>query len=520
MALNILAVTSEAFPLAKTGGLGDAVSGLAQSLTNCGAAVTLLLPMYRGVQSHLDRIKEVAQLDDLPGGNAALMAGHCPELNLPVLLLENDALYNREGIYVAPDGQEYPDNALRFAALAHAAARIARGNLLMARPDIVHAHDWHAALTPLLMHQAGIKNVKTILTLHNIAFQGVFPMELAAQLGIDERYCTDAGAEFWGKLSFLKAGIRFADVVTVVSGNYAREILTPKFGCGLQGLLAQRGSDLISIANGIDTKLWNPHCDPYLHGHQFDSHRLKNKTLCKRDLQQAFGLAEDAGATIMAMGSRLTTQKMADIAIDAIPRALDTYPSLQMCVMGRGDKSLEASLRTMAQRYPGRCGVHIGFDEPRAHLLHAGADILLHGSRFEPFGLTPLYSMRYGTIPIGSKVGGMVDTITDPGPQREISAMRGASGILFEGETADAMVQAIARAMTLREHPDIWLAMQKNGMGADFSWAKTAPAYMSLYRSLVPGPTRFEARPARPARHPIRLPKRAPASVMATQPGT
>ena len=509
MALNILAVTSEAFPLAKTGGLGDAVSGLAQAINSSGASATLLLPAYRGTLSNLTHVTQVGVLLDLPGGPAAVLKGYCPVLDLPVLLLQNDALYDRDGIYVSSDGKEYADNAVRFAALSHAALRIAQGRLAVARPDIIHAHDWHAALVPLLIRQARISNVKTVQTLHNIAFQGVFPMDQASSLGIEKQFCSGDGIEFWGQLSFLKAGIRFADVVTVVSRNYAREILTPKFGCGLEGVLAARGGDLISIPNGIDTSTWDPQHDPHLNQHQFSARNLQQKTLCKQDLQQTFGLEQDAKTTVMAMGSRLTTQKMADLAVQAIPEALDQCASLQVCVMGQGDKNIEISLQDMARRYPGRCGVRIGFDEPCAHLLHAGADILLHGSRFEPFGLTPLYSMRYGTIPIGSKVGGMVDTICDPGANSSVSAMRQASGVLFEGESADAMVKAIVRTMKLRQHPEVWQAMQKNGMTADLSWAKTAPAYLRLYRSLMPETGMTEVRRPRTFSQAVRLPARA-----------
>ncbi|SHH42274.1 glycogen synthase GlgA [Pollutimonas bauzanensis] len=486
MALRILAVTSEAFPLAKTGGLGDAVSGLALSVNESGAQVTLLLPAYPSAMAHVSHVTEVAALSGLPGGDAVLLGAYCPELGVQALLLKNDALYDREGYYVAPDGAEYPDNGIRFAALAHAAARIAQGIEGQPRPHIVHAHDWHAALTPLLMHQMQIKDVKSVLTLHNIAFQGVFPMGLADALGIAPRYCTGEGLEFWGQLNFLKAGIRYADLITVVSHNYAREILTPKFGCGLEGVLAARGGDLISIPNGIDTTLWNPQADAYLRGRGFTAEHLGNKALCKGELQRAFGLQEDPHATLMAMGSRLTTQKMADLAAVAIPAALDAHSGLQACIIGQGDHGLEAALRDVAQRYPGRCGVHIGFDEGQAHLLHAGADILLHGSRFEPFGLTPLYSMRYGTIPVASKVGGMADTIIDPGLDRPIGAMQAATGILFEGEQPRDMALALDRAMGLRAHPEIWHAMQVNGMRSDFSWAKAAPAYLSAYQALCP----------------------------------
>ncbi|TEA77245.1 glycogen synthase GlgA [Allopusillimonas ginsengisoli] len=479
-------MSAEAFPLAKTGGLGDAVSGLAHALSTEGLGVTLLLPAYPGTVSRLRAPRELAVLDGLPGGRASLIGGHCLEIDLPVLLLQNDALYNRTGLYLSPEGDVYGDNHVRFAALSHAAARIAGGIDGIARPHIVHAHDWHAALAPLLIRQQGLDDVKTVLTLHNLAFQGNFPLGSLQDLCMGDEPAACSALELYDQINFLSAGIRCADLITVVSHNYAREILTPEFGCGLQDLLRSRRDDIVSIPNGIDTTEWDPQADRYLRGHPFNAFQLGNKAVCKYELQRAFGLQARADATLMVMCSRLTTQKMADLAAEAIPQALEAHPELQVCVMGQGDKGLEHALRTMAQAYPGRCAVWIGFDEARSHLLHAGADILLHGSRFEPFGLTPLYSMRYGTIPIGSRVGGMVDTILDPGPGVPPGAMRTATGVLFRGETAQDMVRAVARAMSLHRLPDVWRAMQVNGMRADFSWRTASPAYMAAYQSLRP----------------------------------
>lgn len=508
MSLRILAVTSEAFPLAKTGGLGDAVSGMARALhQSAETAITVMLPAYRGTLEHVSNLREVARLTRLPGGEARLLSGICKAMGgVPVLLLQNDALYDRDGLYVDAEGREYADNALRFAALAHAATRVASGATAAPAPDVVHAHDWHAGLVPLLLRAAGLQHVKSVLTLHNMAFQGVFPMDWAASLGVQDRFCGPDGIEYWGKLSFLKAGIRYADLITTVSHTYAREILTEQFGCGLQGLLANREQDLLPIPNGIDVEEWDPARDPHLGQYNFDAGNLANKAYCKQELQRRFGLAESPRAPLLAMGSRLTTQKMADVAIRAIPRALDDHPDLQVAVIGRGEKGLEAELQQLQRRYPGRCGVRIGFDEAAAHALHAGADALLHGSRFEPFGLTPLYAMRYGTIPIGSKVGGMADTILDPGARAGRDAMRGATGILFEGDTTEAMSSAIDRALGLYRRPDIWAAMQHRAMTTDFSWERAAPGYASLYRSLKAAVAiAIAAEPSAPARAPSLL---------------
>jgi starch synthase len=452
-----------------------------------GVSVTLMLPAYRGTLDQLSNVREVGRLSRLPGGEARLLSGHCVALGgVQVLLLQNDALYDRDNLYLDDNGRDYADNAIRFAALAHAAARVATGATVLPAADVVHAHDWHAALVPLLLRDASAHKVKSVLTLHNMAFQGVYPLEMAPTLGIAPRFLTMDGMEFWGKLNFLKAGIRYADRITTVSYTYAREILTEKFGCGLQGLLAARQHDLLPVPNGIDAQEWDPATDIHLGRDQYSAADPSNKARCKRSLQLVYGLHENPAAPLMVMGSRLTTQKMADVAVQAIPRALDDYPDLQLAVLGQGEKSLETELRQLQRRYPGRCGVRIGFDEATAHMLHAGGDMLLHGSRFEPFGLTPIYAMRYGTIPIGSKLGGMADTILDPGASVGSVAMRNATGILFEGESPDAMGAAITRAMGLYRRPAIWQAMRQRAMNADFSWQRAAPAYVNLYRSLLP----------------------------------
>jgi starch synthase len=499
VSLKILAVTSEAFPLAKTGGLGDAVSGMARALHAGGTAITIMLPAYRGTVEKLTKVRQIARLKGLPGGEARLLRGLCPALgNVPVILLQNDTLYDRDGLYVDADGREYEDNAIRFAALSHAAARVAGGATRLPAPDIVHAHDWHTGLVPLLLRDKGVDNVRTILTVHNLAFQGVYPMETAAAIGVDPRHLGVDGIEYWGKLSFMKAGLRHADRITTVSHTYAREILTERYGCGLEGMLATRLHDLLAVPNGIDPDEWDPATDPHLGDCRFSANDMANKPRCKERLQRHFGLAVNSRAPVLVMCSRLTNQKMADLAVQAIPRVLDDYPDLHVAVQGQGDKAIEAALRQLQRCYPGRCGVRIGFDEATAHMLHAGGDMLLHGSRFEPFGLTPLYAMRYGAIPIGSRVGGMADTITDPGARVGRDAMRNATGVLFDGETADAMTAAISRAMNLYRRPQIWQAMRRRAMMADFSWERAVPAYDSLYRSLLPDEA-LEAAAASPA---------------------
>ncbi|WP_397473664.1 glycogen synthase GlgA [Pusillimonas sp.] len=484
MAIKILAVTSEAFPLAKTGGLGDAVSGMARAVQEMGADITIMLPAYRGVRQRLIHARVAGHLSGLPGGEARIIKGYCRDSGLGVLLLENKALYDRDGIYLDDNGVEYADSALRFAALSHAAARVAGGLPGLPGFDVLHAHDWHAALAPLVLRQLGASHVQSVLTLHNVAFQGSFDANALEQAGIDPALHESGGLLYGGRVNYLHSGIVCADKITVVSQNYAREILTPQFGCGLDASLGSRGADLLAIPNGIDVSVWNPVSDPYLRGCHFHAGDLSNKVECKRRLQAKFGLQESPDSVLLAMGSRLTGQKMADIAADALPRALDAHPDLQVCVIGCGEKHIEARLRRLGEHYQGRCAVHIGYSEDLAHLLHAGADILLHGSRFEPFGLTPLYAMRYGTIPIGSQVGGMVDTIHDPGRAVNGEAMNLATGLLFTGDQVDDMCAAIDRALHLRGNGETWLEMQRNAMRRDFSWEQAAPAYMHCYQAL------------------------------------
>jgi starch synthase len=482
---RILLVTSEALPLAKTGGLGDAVSGLARALREGHVDATILMPAYASAMERASGLKEVASLPGLAGGDATVLSGWIADFEVPVLLLRNDSLYVREGgLYLDDDGREYPDNAIRFAALAQAATRISCGDTPIRVPHVVHAHDWHAGLTPLFLHAAGVKRPKSIITIHNLAFQGNCPMEMADQLGIPEAYRNSDGAEFWGQLNFLKAGLRYADRVTTVSDTYAKEILTSKFGHGLEGVIQARQNDLHAVPNGIDTDIWDPAVDAFLTQH-FSAMDMRGKIRNKLELQESFGLPTDPEAPLMVMGSRLTHQKMADLTVEAFPRVLDAHPKLQIAVLGCGDKGIEEALQGLAARYPNRFAINVDYTEKLAHLLHAGADMLFHGSRFEPFGLTPIYSMLYGTVPIASRIGGLADTIVDT-PHDIANGLGGATGVLFDGETVDDAVAAIERALSLFAQPAVWSSLQKNGMTTNFGWEPSAAKYIELYRTLAP----------------------------------
>jgi len=485
---NILFVAAEAHPLAKTGGLADVVGGLAIALQQRGASVTILMPGYPRAMAEARDLRSLGAIRlpmALPPGHspARLMHGLLPDSGVHVVFLDCPSLYDRPGsLYVDATGRDFCDNAQRFAALAHAATAIAAGETPLPVPALVHAHDWHAGLTPLLMHARGI-DIPSACTIHNLAFQGVFPMEMAPTLGIPASYLTPDGIEFWGKLNFLKAGIRYANRVTTVSHTYAREVLTPHFGHGLDGLLNHRADVLGAIPNGVDTSAWSPRTDRLL-PQRYDSRSLAGKRACKAALQARHGLSQDPDRPIVAMGSRLTHQKMADVALHAIEAALHTHADVQFAVLGCGDPRLEAAFVALAQKYPQRVGVSIGYREEDAHLLHAGADMLLHGSRFEPFGLTPVYAMRYGTVPIVSRVGGLADTVRDVGDEAAPAAR--ANGIVFDGESVEAMRSAIARALGWYGRTRHWRSLQRTGMQTDFGWENPARQYLAMYGALNP----------------------------------
>lgn len=497
---SVLLVAAEAVPYAKTGGLGDVISPLAESLQRRGLHVTLMLPGYPGALRQAGALEEVAALDDLPGGPGRLLrvAGR---RGVRVLLLATERFARHEGPYVDDLGREHADNPVRFADLAHAAERVCSGRTPLPAPGLVHLHDWHTALLPLIQHARGGALTPSVLTIHNLAFQGACSMDEAARLGLGADASWRERGEFWGRFNPLKTGIALAGKITTVSRSYADEIMTPRFGCGLEGALGERAADVIGVANGIDVACWTPDTDRLLPAN-FSAGSLAGKAACKRALQRAFGLPQQPLAPLLALGSRLTHQKMADVALAALPRALASHPELTVAVLGRGEAQYEQRLRRLAAAHPGRIAAHVGYDEVLAHLLHGGADLLLHGSRFEPFGLTPLYAMRYGTLPIASRVGGIRDTIIDVGDLRMPCPQ--ASGVLFDGESADEMLAAISRGLAVHGDTVLRRRLQRNGMTADFGWERQAEAFVELYRGVVSDDCRplFDALFADPACEP------------------
>jgi len=484
--LQVLLVASEIVPLAKTGGLADVCGALPTALARLGIDVRLMMPAYPEALARLVAPRQVADLGELlPGAFVRLIAGSMPDSRLPIWLVDCPALYDRPGTpYQDASGCEWEDNAQRFGVLCHAAARVALGHAVPGwRADVVHAHDWHTGLVPLLVARSGQPRPRTIFTIHNAAFQGNFPLGLAEQLGLPQDTLTPDGIEFYGQLSFLKAGVRYADKVTTVSPTYAKEICTPEFGFGMDGVFRARSADLVGILNGIDVQHWDPCTDPHL-SRNYSCNDLRGKESCKADEQRRLSLNVDTSAPLAIFISRLTWQKMADVLLERLPDMLTRHPRLQFALHGRGESKLEAGFARMAARFPGRASVQIGYEEARAHRLHAAGDILLHGSRFEPCGLTQMYAMRYGTVPVVRRVGGLADSVRDAGIHDRRAP--DATGFVFDDATGEAMESALTRCLSLYERrPKRWSELRKHAMSGDFGWTRSAASYARIYLELA-----------------------------------
>ncbi len=478
--LQVLAVASEMYPLLKTGGLADVVGALPTALAPHGVAVRTLLPGHPQV---LDALSEAQVLADWPawfGGPARLLAGRHAGVDL--LVMDAPHLHHRPGNpYLGPDGRDWPDNAERYAALACAAARIGWGDVPGLRPDLVHAHDWQAALVPAYQHYLGHgrRRPPSLLSLHNLAFQGQFKADVWSRLGLPGEAFSTQGLEYHGDVGFLKAGIHFADAIGTVSPTYAQEIRTPAGGMGLDAMLRWRGADVSGIVNGIDLDVWNPRTDPLL-ARPFDAQTLWRRSENLRAVEARFRLPAD-DAPLICMVSRLTAQKGIDLVVDALDGIVAS--GARLVVLGAGDAALEAALRAAAHRHPTRVSVRIGYDEALSHLLQAGCDAILVPSRFEPCGLTQLYGLRYGCIPVVSRVGGLADTVIDAND----AALRAgvATGLQFGDVSADGVLRAVQRLVDLHRQPALWRTLQQAAMRADVGWARSAADYAALYRRLV-----------------------------------
>lgn len=482
--VRVLFVSSEIYPLAKTGGLADVCGALPLALARDGDVdMLLMLPGYDSALAAVGSLREIAVLPNLPGGPARLLIGTMPGSDIEVVLLDQPSSFQRPGgLYIDEDGREWADNAVRFAALAHAAVELAMGRALPHwRADIVHCNDWHTGLIPVLLAGQPGRRPRTIMTLHNLAFQGLFPPCLLPQLDLPPGSFSVDGLEYFGQVSFLKGGINFADKLTTVSPSYAAEIVTPEFGMGLEGVLARRQADLVGIMNGIDETLWDPANDDAI-DHPYSAAELGDKAPCKAALQRNWGLSADPTAPLLVFAARLESQKMADTLLELMPDLIER-PRVQVAMLGKGAIQLQDGFAAWPTRAPGRVAVRIGYEEDWAHQLLAGGDILVHGARFEPCGLTPIYAMRYGTVPIVRAVGGLKDSVTAVGAMPIIGGK--ASGFQFDEANAVSMLDAIDTALEFYARPESWRQLQRNGMTRDFSWRGPAMHYRRLYEELA-----------------------------------
>ena len=478
--LSILFVTSEMAPWVKTGGLGDVSAALPAALHNAGHDVRVLLPYYPALQAAFPKATLVANLPALAPALPPARLLSAETAGLPLLLLDCPELYSSAGNpYVDTTGRDRQDNPIRFGLLSRVAALLGQVQTPVGwQANVVHVNDWQGALAPAYLHYEG--GSASVITVHNIAFMGCFGHEQLANLGLPQHAWRFDGVEFHGQLSFLKAGLQLATRISTVSPTYAREIQDAHFGYGLAPVIRHRASDLRGILNGIDTDIWNPATDPALASH-YAANRLAAKRQNKAALQEEMGLEVAADVTLFGVISRLTHQKGLDLLL-TIQDGMDALP-MQLAVLGSGEKDLEAGFIALAQRYPGKVAVKLGFDEALAHRIEAGADCFLMPSRFEPCGLNQMYSLRYVTPPLVRATGGLADTVVDV--SEETLADSTANGFVLRDDTPDALWRAIERVC--RSHPDkrLWHRIQQNGMRRDFSWKQAALDYISLYRDAI-----------------------------------
>ena len=476
--MNVLFVASECAPFIKTGGLADVMGAVPKALAAAGTEVKVLFPAYPALHGLAGGGRTVRLFDDLFGGKAEVKAVNAEGLDALLLLAPH--LYDREGnIYLGPNGKDWPDNHLRFAALSYAGAELANDGADGWTPDVVNAHDWQGGLLPAYLAQTGRSSPPVVMTIHNIAFQGLFDASHLAQLKLKREMFTPEGVEFHGKIGFLKAGLALSDRITTVSPSYACELLTPEFGMGLDGLLRARRNDLSGILNGIDLETWNPESDPHL-AEGYSARSLKRKEANRREVEARFGLQRRDGP-LFCVVSRLTSQKGLDMLLECLPGLVAEDASLAL--LGSGDSTLERQFAVASSRHPGQVGVIIGYDEPLSHLLQGGSDAILVPSRFEPCGLTQLYGLRYGTLPVVARTGGLADSIIDA---NEAALAAGcATGFQFAPINATMLEQAIVRTCAIYRQPRVWSAMMRRAMRHPVGWDASAAAYEAIYRSLI-----------------------------------
>jgi starch synthase len=481
--MKILFATSEAFPLIKTGGLGDVSGSLPRALKSMRQDIRLVLPAYPDACQRMNRLRTMAELEIPPfPGPVRVLQGRLPSTRLPVYLVDAPLLFERAGNpYCASNGQAWQDNHLRFALFAHVVARIAMNAAdLDWQPEIVHCNDWQTGLVPALLRDES-QRPSTVFTIHNLSYQGLFPPQTLHELGLNSRLWHTEGLEFHGQLSFIKGGLVFADHLTTVSPTYAEEIQTPRHGYGLEGLLTHRRDQLTGILNGIDYQEWDPHTDPYIHT-PYALENLQLKQSNKHALQEAFGLDVRDRTPLLAFIGRLVEQKGVDLLLEAVLPLLAQH-DLQLVILGAGDAGLERRVRDMATAFPKQVAAFIGYSEGHAHLIEAGSDMFVMPSRFEPCGLNQMYSLRYGTPPVVHRTGGLADTVIDANDTTLADGT--ATGFVFDHEDPVALREALVRALKRYAEPKAWERLMRQGMAQDLSWQRSAREYLDLYKSLT-----------------------------------
>ena len=481
--MKILLASSELYPYSKTGGLADMVAALAKTLARKGHRVGVVTPLYAGIRERFPQLEQLDLSLEFPLG-AQKVRGEIwtlkPTAGLTVYFVDQPAFYERRDLY-QEDGNDYPDNAERFIFFSKVVTRLAQE--LVWKPEVLHVHDWQASPAALLLHhqrkQPGQGTAPGIcLTIHNLAYQGLFPASRYGLMNLPPVYFTPRGVEFYGQLSCLKAGLVYSEVITTVSPRYAREISTEELGCGLDGLLRQRNSSLVGILNGVDYEEWDPGNDPFLK-HPFSAGDLSGKTANKLELQQEFGLPADASIPLFGSIGRLAEQKGVDLMLAALEQRIPSA-NLQFVLVGSGAPAFERAYQDLARRFPSQVAVRIGFDEGLSHRIEAGCDFFLMPSRFEPCGLNQMYGLRYSTIPIVHTTGGLDDTVIDV---REDPAK--ANGIKFIEYSTPALAKGITKALVLFEDTALLKHFQQNAMAADFSWDRTVAEYLKAYQRAV-----------------------------------
>ncbi len=483
--MHVLFATSEAYPLIKTGGLADVSGALPKAISQLSAFegdIKLLMPAYSAVLDKLNAIQTIAEITVL-GQVCSIIVGKMPDTDIDVIAIKNAALYERAGgPYSDENGKDWLDNPLRFGVLSRVASLLcsAKSPLPNWQPDLIQCNDWQTGLTPAYMKLIDASSTKCVFSIHNLAFQGTFSATWLALLELPLEHFQVNGFEYFDQISFLKAGLFYADQLSTVSPNYAQEIQTEPFGFGFQGLLQTRSHELTGILNGIDTQEWNPETDVHL-PKNYSKQRITGKSTVKKLLQQQLGLQIDANAPLLGIVSRLTHQKGLDLLPSIMPQLIKQ--GCQFVILGSGDKLLEASFTDLAERFPAQVSMHIGYHEHLSHNIMAGADIFIMPSRFEPCGLNQLYGLAYGTPPIVTDTGGLADSVTDT--NMATFKANAATGFVMKSVSSASLLVTIERALAIWKNKKDWRKIQKNGMNREVSWAFSAQFYLDLYQKTL-----------------------------------